>query len=92
MGALVWDVRGFGDNGWSGTRFQGFRNRYRGLNGLANLPLLLLPPPLGPPPPLPHPISSSTPTACAAATSFSRLVEFFEMNGRVHTSTAVRRF
>ena len=22
IGALVWDVRGFGDNGWSGTRFR----------------------------------------------------------------------
>ena len=44
MGALVWDVRGFGDNGWSGTRLQGLRNCHR---FLANSPLLLLPPPQG---------------------------------------------
>jgi hypothetical protein len=42
--ALVWDVRGFGDSGWSATRLQGLRNCYR---FLGNSPLLLLPPPQG---------------------------------------------
>lgn len=53
--ALVWDVRGFGDNGWSGTRLQGLRNCYR---FLANSPLLTT---TGSPPPPPSHLSTSPP-------------------------------
>ena len=79
--ALVWDVRGFGDSGWSGTRLQGLRNCYR---LLGNSPLPLLPPPQGLRS-LPCRIPSSPhlqpPTASAAASC----VVWFELNGRVHT-------
>ena len=64
IGALVWDVRGFGDNGWSGTRFQGLRNCYRFFGELTATSASTTGSPL---PPLPHSISTSpTPTASAA--------------------------
>jgi len=80
--ALVWDVRGFGDNGWSGTRLQGLRNRYR---FLANSPLLLLPPPQGLHR-LPHPISTSPSPTHRLCCCFLCVV-WFEFNGRVHEQT-----
>lgn len=91
--AVVWDVRGFGDNGWSGTRLQDLRNCYR---FLAKSPLLLLPPPQGL-----HrlPCRISSPPHLPLAASHLHLtsthpppllllpcVVWFELNGRVHTS------
>jgi hypothetical protein len=78
--ALVWDVRGFGDSGWSGTRLQGLRNCYR---FLGNSPLLLLPPPQGLHR-LPHPISTSPSPTHRLCCCFLCVV-WFELNGRVHT-------
>ena len=75
IGALVWDVRGFGDNGWSGTRLQGLRNCHR---FLANSPLLLLPPPQGLhrlPTRIPSP-SHLHPPLCCCCILLCRLAEF----------------
>ena len=69
IGALVWDVRGFGDNGQrlerDGTKFQGLRNCYRVFGELtATSAASTTGSPL---PPLPHSISTSPPPTAASA-------------------------